>query len=94
MSDDVPDIPREYGGIVYDIKDSNSLDTLEDWNSDFHVDKTGVTTQVTISASCFGWEYAGYPPNVSQIRGWLRVNVNTDSPGNSDVKQISQVKSL
>ncbi|KAJ3879917.1 hypothetical protein F5051DRAFT_324927 [Lentinula edodes] len=72
---DAPLRPREYAGLVYNLKGGEGIALLDDWVSEFSSQETSNSTfsyflQGDLSAG--GWEYAGAPPSVKEVRTWLR----------------------
>jgi hypothetical protein len=65
---DTPGRPREYAGLVYELKGGNGLDTLDDWEGSFCVPST--FGQVTLESE-HGWEYGGLPPSSRAVQTWL-----------------------
>ncbi|GBE80756.1 DNA polymerase zeta catalytic subunit [Sparassis crispa] len=93
---DTPERPREYAGLVFNLKGGDGLTILEDWVPDLDspasedavasrqttkLDPTGVT----------GWEYTGFPPSIKQVRRWLHGQENTQAV-DTRVKQPSQIE--
>ncbi|KAG6332362.1 hypothetical protein ID866_6727 [Astraeus odoratus] len=74
-TEDVPDSAREYAGLVYHLKGSGNLHTLEEWQSN----EGAVPLLIAESSitSPGGWEYASCPPNHRQIKIWLKDNPRT-----------------
>ncbi|KAJ4484682.1 hypothetical protein C8J55DRAFT_26384 [Lentinula edodes] len=72
---DAPLRPREYAGLVYNLKGGEGIALLDDWVSEFSSQETSNNTfsnflQGDLGAG--GWEYAGAPPSVKEVRTWLR----------------------
>ncbi|KAF8552653.1 hypothetical protein OG21DRAFT_1415745 [Imleria badia] len=85
---DVLDGPREYAGLVYRLKGGGGLDLLEEWQaSENHISSTSKGTR--LSVPCSGWEYAGVPPSVRQVKKWLEENPLKPSKPTTDNSQIA-----
>lgn len=70
---DAPPRPREYAGLVYNLKGGEGITHLDDWVSDCDAnDSEQVTSAVETDSDIGGWEYAGSPPSVKEVRKWLR----------------------
>jgi DNA polymerase zeta len=70
---DVPERPREYGGLLHPLKGNHeSLKYLDDWEEhDSYPSPTkGVITGSAVPYAT-GWEYSGSPPSVKQVRKYL-----------------------
>ncbi|KZT65126.1 hypothetical protein DAEQUDRAFT_677323 [Daedalea quercina L-15889] len=90
---DAPERPREYAGLVFNLKGGTGLSTLEEWTSSTpdsighggtgkrRLDPTGVT----------GWEYASTPPSVKEVRRWLRSPQGCKRSVQARPKQSSQI---
>ncbi|KAF9568379.1 hypothetical protein CPC08DRAFT_402859 [Agrocybe pediades] len=70
---DVPDAPKEYAGLVYRLKGGTGIATLEEWSTPLvsGLMKASPATFLD-SAGVGGWEYAGDPPSVKEVRRFLR----------------------
>ncbi|KAJ3855937.1 hypothetical protein EV368DRAFT_33584 [Lentinula lateritia] len=72
---DAPPRPREYAGLVYNLKGGEGIALLDDWVSESGSQKTSNDTYDNFLQdylSVGGWEYAGVPPSVKEVRTWLR----------------------
>ncbi|KAJ4499668.1 hypothetical protein C8R41DRAFT_33836 [Lentinula lateritia] len=72
---DAPPRPREYAGLVYNLKGGEGIALLDDWVSEFGSQEPSNDTFHTFlqdDLSVGGWEYAGVPPSVREVRTWLR----------------------
>ena len=70
---DIPEIPKEFAGLVYRLKGGQGIATLDEWSTEkasdiinspdvsHHLNGTGIG----------GWEYAGHPPSVKEVRLFL-----------------------
>ncbi|RXW22946.1 hypothetical protein EST38_g2913 [Candolleomyces aberdarensis] len=75
VATDIPDKPKEYGGLMFTLKGKN-VASLDEWRSG-----DGVALELPVSfggtfhtEGVAGWEYAGQPPSVRQTRKWLQDN--------------------
>ncbi|KAL0565597.1 DNA polymerase zeta [Marasmius crinis-equi] len=76
---DAPAGPREYAGLVFELKGGDGIANLEEWVS--RTDEQPQDSSLTMASnpsrplplSCFvgGWEYAGSPPSVKEVKKWL-----------------------
>ncbi|KAG6813781.1 hypothetical protein H0H92_007193 [Tricholoma furcatifolium] len=64
---DIPNRPREYAGLLYHIKGGHGVTHLESWDGD---GGTNETLQLS-SDGIGGWEYSSSPPGVKDTRRWL-----------------------
>jgi DNA polymerase zeta len=78
-AEDVPERPWEFAGLVYHLKKGDGLGVLEEWESP---STEGLSMKTTENRNVFedrfdrtgvgGWEYAGTPPSVKEVRRWLK----------------------
>ena len=93
VATDVPDKPKEYGGLMFTLKGKN-LASLDEWRfgdnvaSDWPVSFDGTFQTEGIA----GWEYAGQPPSVRQTRKWLQDNRKKTKGADKPRKLRSQVR--
>lgn len=89
---DIPDGPREYAGLVYRLK-GDGLESLEEWQAnETHIRSS--LNAMRLSTPCSGWEYAGSPPSVREVKKWLEKNpLNPSKPvvDNSQVDHPSVI---
>ncbi|KAG2023486.1 delta DNA polymerase [Coprinopsis cinerea AmutBmut pab1-1] len=69
--DDVPDKPKEYGGLIFHLK-GDTLDALEDWAAPNLDDATVLPYFQFDSDGIAGWEYASHPPTMRETKKWLQ----------------------
>ncbi|KAJ7092735.1 hypothetical protein C8R44DRAFT_646516 [Mycena epipterygia] len=70
---DIPERPREYGGVTYHLKgNEESLENLDDWKEQDNYPPPPVDA-FTGSSTTYssGWEYSGSPPSVRQVKNYL-----------------------
>jgi len=89
---DIPETSKEYAGLTYRLKGGQGVSWLEDWSTDqfptsvsksfenIEPDRIGIG----------GWEYAGHPPSVKEVRRSLASFLS--SPPSWPRKSRSQVK--
>ncbi|KIM48192.1 hypothetical protein M413DRAFT_439909 [Hebeloma cylindrosporum] len=67
---DIPEIPKEFAGLVYRIKGGQGIATLDEWPTEKEND--GVNSldvlQHLDASGIGGWEYASHPPSVKEVR--------------------------
>lgn len=69
---DVPDKPKEYGGLMFNLKGSG-VAYLEEWKGTSSAHVPDVYKRLTFDRDGIaGWEYAGQPPSVRQTKMWLK----------------------
>lgn len=92
-STDIPDKPKEYGGLMFTLKGKN-VASLDEWRSG-----DGVVSELNVSSGgtfhtegIAGWEYAGQPPSVRQTRKWLADNKKKTKGAERPRKLRSQVR--
>jgi hypothetical protein len=94
---DVPKRPREYAGLLYQLKGGDALSNLDDWEGS---DDLGPITPKHSKAPKLladeipGWEYAGVPPSVKLVKQWLNSPEGRDSLRHSSKRRRSQVISI
>lgn len=91
---DAPDHPREYAGLVYHLRGGEGLNTLDDWVTTSNEDSTDIIPCYEKASgpesNIWGWQYAGSPPDVKQVRQWLRENAKSAPPDKPrDASQVS-----
>lgn len=69
---DAPERPREYAGLVFDLKGGTGIANLEEWKSE-EGPGLDMRSMGGPSGVC-GWEYASLPPGLSEVRKWLKEN--------------------
>ncbi|KAJ6509544.1 hypothetical protein C8R47DRAFT_1174181 [Mycena vitilis] len=91
-SDDTPDKPREYGGLLYRVKGSeDSLQYLDDWEQ--HDVFTSPNPSISSLPYSSGWEYGGgSPPSVRQIKRYLASEEASVPSKKQQLKQRSQIE--
>lgn len=69
---DVPDRPKEYGGLAFTLK-GKTVSSLEEWHPTSMTEKPlDDFKKLSFSTDGIaGWEYAGHPPSVRETRNWL-----------------------
>lgn len=76
VESDAPDHPREYAGLVYHLRGGEGLDILEEWTSTSASEFLDIVPAYEKASgpesNIWGWQYTGAPPNVKQVRQWLR----------------------
>lgn len=67
---DIPEIPKEFAGLVYRLKGGQGIATLEEWSTDKgnDGDNSPDVLHCLNSTGIGGWEYAGHPPSVKEVR--------------------------
>jgi DNA polymerase zeta len=90
-TNDVPEKPREYGGILYRVKgNEESLQHLDDWEEHDALPPTNTFISLSLPYSG-GWEYGGAsPPSVRQIKRYL-ASEEANVPRKKQVGSRSQV---
>jgi DNA polymerase zeta len=89
---DIPEASKEYAGLTYRLKGGQGISWLEEWSTNQS------PTSVLMSFEKFelncigvgGWEYAGHPPSVKEVRRSLATLLS--SPSSWPQKSQSQVK--
>ncbi|KAJ7615302.1 hypothetical protein DFH06DRAFT_1062847 [Mycena polygramma] len=91
-SDDTPDKPREYGGVLYRVKGSeDSLQYLDDWEQHDAFGSPNISSFSLPYSS--GWEYSGgSPPSVRQIKRYLASEEASVPSKKQQLKQRSQIE--
>ncbi|KAF8973932.1 hypothetical protein BDZ97DRAFT_1647924 [Flammula alnicola] len=92
---DVPEMPKEYAGLIYRLKGGQGIATLEEWTATecSQVPLNAQTSLLELNASGVGgWEYASHPPSVKEVRQSLHL-LDTESFGRkSNTKFKSQIE--
>ncbi|KAK1233576.1 DNA polymerase zeta [Marasmius sp. AFHP31] len=73
---DVPAGPREYAGLVFELKGGDGIANLEEWVPHTAEKQEDASTAVETDPLPLlkfteGWEYAGTPPSVREVKKWL-----------------------
>ncbi|KAI0078881.1 hypothetical protein K474DRAFT_778270 [Panus rudis PR-1116 ss-1] len=97
---DAPERPREFAGLVYNLKGGTGVFTLEEWIPEVHEqsldDEMDFTPHFSHShlhnANIWGWEYAGIPPSTKVVREWLSGEGATVPELNRTPKRPSQIE--
>ena len=86
VTTDIPDKPKEYGGLMFTLKGKN-VASLDEWRPR---DDSDTASELPVSFGgtfhtdgIAGWEYAGQPPSVRQTRKWLtdkKTKVGVEKP--------------
>lgn len=94
--DDAPERPREYAGLVFDLKGGSGLDLLSDWVDDSdhqHLSHDSDEIWSLDTAYSGGWEYASCPPSYRQVVQWLKAQtLAQQSSSAAGIKRPSQVR--
>ncbi|KAJ4486146.1 hypothetical protein J3R30DRAFT_3444599 [Lentinula aciculospora] len=72
---DAPPRPREYAGLVYNLKGGEGITHLDNWVSEHDSQDTTnnpSSSVIQVDPNVGGWEYAGVPPSATEVRKWLR----------------------
>ena len=89
---DAPERPREYAGLVFHLKGGDGIGTLEEWRSGEEVSsENGEPARALDPTGVGGWEYAGIPPSVRQVRKWLKEQKGSIAARSAPKKDSSQV---
>ena len=70
---DAPDRPREYAGLVFNIKGGTGIANLEEWQSE-GTGSLDLRLDTDRHVGVHGWEYASLPPGLREARKWLRTH--------------------
>lgn len=67
---DIPEIPKEFAGLVYRLKGGQGIATLDEWSTDKGNDggNSPDALQRLNATGIGGWEYASHPPSVKEVR--------------------------
>ncbi|KAF9076289.1 hypothetical protein BDP27DRAFT_1389695 [Rhodocollybia butyracea] len=74
---DAPAGPREYAGLVYNLRGGEGISCLEDWVSSSNaIDDDPFVNLILpgegkLDSDICGWEFAGSPPSAKETRKWL-----------------------
>jgi DNA polymerase zeta len=71
---DISEIPKEFAGLIYRLKGGQGIATLEEWSTNGGVNSLDVSHHLHADG-IGGWEYAGLPPSVKEVR--LGLNCET-----------------
>ncbi|RDB28579.1 DNA polymerase zeta catalytic subunit [Hypsizygus marmoreus] len=88
---DVPQRPREYGGLLYHLKGGEGITDLDPWNPMHHSDQSEVMSPLDPSG-LGGWEYASSPPSYKEMRRWLASDAGKLPSQALGPKMKSQIK--
>ena len=73
IESDAPERPREYAGLVYHLKGGTGISVLEEFQSTVPAGTSTGGSKLS-NAGVYGWEYAGLPPSVKEVKRWLAEN--------------------
>jgi DNA polymerase zeta len=90
---DAPEKPREYSGLIYNLKGGDGLTVLESWNDGTIQVQNNIIQKELDGSGVGGWEFASCPPSAKQARRWLKSDVGKRSSAASIPKGRSQVSS-
>ena len=68
VSDDLPERPRQYAGLVFDLTRGSGAAYLPPWNIE---ENKAVKVEPLQPEGVGGWEYASWPPSKKRIIKWL-----------------------
>lgn len=68
VSEDLPERPREYAGLIFDLTQGSGTTFLPPWVGD---GRTAKMEPLHPESIC-GWEYASWPPSRRRIAAWLK----------------------
>lgn len=73
--EDIPELPKEYAGLLYRLKGGQGIATLEEWStSEYDHGSQHLKSIPPLEASGVGgWEFASHPPSVREIRNSLHL---------------------
>ncbi|KIK70996.1 hypothetical protein GYMLUDRAFT_33098 [Collybiopsis luxurians FD-317 M1] len=92
---DAPLRPREYAGLLYDLKGGEGISNLDNWVSEFQGTDIGSSLifGAEVDSDIGGWEYAGSPPSIDEVRKWLRSpEAQNKSVEHHDISSRSQIR--
>ena len=94
---DAPERPREYSGLLYNLKGGTGPGVLEEW--DMTVERaTGVAfgeRSLSSYSHCItGWEYASCPPSIREVKKWLQSDAAKPQNAATGLNRTSQASSL
>ncbi|KAH9944384.1 uncharacterized protein BXZ73DRAFT_87292 [Epithele typhae] len=69
---DAPDKPREFAGLVFHLKGGEGVANLEEWQATLGSESKSSLSHTLSHRGVSGWEFAGAPPSVRQVRKWLQ----------------------
>ena len=74
IESDAPERPREYAGLVYHLKGGTGIAILDEWENEPAMPRLPWQSGKLSNRCIHGWEYAGVPPSVRQVKVWLKEN--------------------
>lgn len=90
---DAPERPREYAGLVFHLKGGDGIANLEEWKPHEDAPTTrGLPPMPLSRTGVGGWEYAGVPPSVKEVRKWLQEYKGKHEARRARKKDSSQVR--
>ncbi|KAI0724555.1 hypothetical protein C8T65DRAFT_704388 [Cerioporus squamosus] len=90
---DAPERPREYAGLVFHLKGGDGIINLDEWKSDESAPSVRGTPSCALDRTGVdGWEYAGAPPSVKQVRKWLKEQKGRLDARPARAKDSSQIE--
>jgi hypothetical protein len=73
--EDIPELPKEYAGLIYRLKGGQGIATLEEWSTSVyeHGSQHSKSILPLEASGVGGWEFASHPPSVREIRNSLHL---------------------
>lgn len=68
VSEDLPERPREYAGLLFNLTRGSGTAFLPPWTVEYKAENVEPLQSETID----GWEYASWPPSKKRIAQWLK----------------------
>jgi DNA polymerase zeta len=90
LTSDVPERPREYAGLLFHLKGGEGITHLDTWDDSVPESAQSGRVLPLLSVGIGGWEYAGSPPSVKEVKRWLADDKRACPVGRSKMK--SQVR--
>ncbi|KAI0689616.1 hypothetical protein BC835DRAFT_1368378 [Cytidiella melzeri] len=87
VGSDAPARPREYAGLVFNLKGGTGISNLDEWATVGDND-TGIPSGESL-LDIYGWEYASTPPSFKEVQKWLQKNKMTSIAQQKKSSQIT-----
>lgn len=95
---DIPEVSKEYAGLTYRLKGGQGIAWLEEWSTNQPATSVSNSKVQLNHTGIGGWEYAGHPPSVREVRRSLATLLSTSASRQqtfrSQVKRLSHLNNI
>ena len=87
---DIPEVTKEYAGLMYRLKGGQGIATLSEWVINGGLNRSSTNNLKFDPAGIGGWEYASHPPSVLEVRRSIAI-IDAQLARRTKIKLLSQV---